>query len=227
MSYNDQHDRLATLRASTLKESSAIGHPSDGHGDDVDAIGYAREAGSCEATAMPRPPLIWPDFSNGMLMVALDCRTSTSPEFRDNAVAVHLGMLIGRMPFMSPEDFKMGAVIADHLGLGTPPKWLEKILGLTDVDRELKRAIEAALCGLLATTVAPFDLAATLHALGTFIHAHPYFSEVTKDTKWVPPYGKHTAYEMAWFDVGSAIDEPEADAGAETDNDSDHGEDER
>jgi hypothetical protein len=209
------------------KHRSTSARAGEHHIDGADAIDHAREAVPCEATAMPRLPFRWPDLSDGMLMIAFDDRTARPSELLDNAIAMHLGVLIGRMPSIPLEDFKMGAVISDHLGLGTPPEWLAKILGLTDVDPELKRAVEAALCGLLATTIAPFDFAAVLHALGTFIHAHPSFSTVTKDAKWEPPYGEHTAYQMAWLGVGSAIDEPEADAGAKMGNDSDNGEDER
>jgi hypothetical protein len=180
-------------------------HPSDGFIDDADVM----QPPTCEATAIPRPPYNSPDFSDGMLMIAIDRRTITVPEVEllDHAVKVHMGALIGRLAPMTTDDFKMGQVIANELNLGVPLDWFAKILGLKGVDRNLKMALEASLSGTLATRIAPFDLEAILLALGNFIHAHPYFSKITKEGEWKPPYGEHTAYQMAWFNApGAALD---------------------
>jgi hypothetical protein len=59
----------------------------------------------------------------------------------------------------------------------------------------MKRAVEAALCAVLATTVAPVDTATILYAIGSFIHAHPDYSSVVEDATWQHPYGERTTYE--------------------------------
>jgi hypothetical protein len=194
-------------------------HASDGHVDDSDVIEHPRQAGTCEATAIPRPPYLAPNSSEGMVMVAVDRRTAgPASDISNNAIAIFLGGLTGRIPPSSLEDYKVGAAICDHLSLGTRPEWLAEILGLKIVDRELKRALEAALCGVLATTVGPVDVGTVFYALGTLIHAHPYFSDVVEDATWQHPYGQHTAYRMARFGAGDSVDEAEVDACAATES---------
>lgn len=170
-----------------------------------------------EGTAMLRPPYSSPDFCDGMCLIAVDCATfEVHPsDILANAVAVQLGVLIGRIPPSSPEDYKMGAEISEHLGLGTPPGWLAALLGLHKVDRELKRALEAALCSVLATTVGPADIATILFAIGTFIHAHPLFKEIVKNASWAPPYGGDTAYQMAWLGTAEFHDRPDGKVSSE------------
>jgi hypothetical protein len=215
----DESERLAKQRASALIETSTDSHPSDGHIDDPDVIDHPHEADSCQATATLRPPYLAPNSSEGMCIVAVDRRTAgPASDISNNAIAIHLGGLTGRIPPSLPEDYKMGAVICDHLDLGTSPEWLAEILGLKTVDRELKRALEAALCGVLATTVGPVDVGTVLYALGTLIHAHPCFSDVVEEATWQHRYGQHTAYRMARFGAGDSVDEAEVDACAATES---------
>ncbi len=173
---------------------------------------HAHEGGPCEAVAMLRPPYESPDFCDGTCMIAADRSTfkGSVSDRLDSAIAVQLGVLIGRIPALSVEDFKMGAVICDRLGLGTPPEWLAVLLGFDKADRDLKRALEAALCGVLATTVGPVDAATILFAIGTFVHAHPFFKDVVKNANWEHPYGDNTAYQMAWLVTGESHDQREA-----------------
>jgi hypothetical protein len=193
--------------------------PSDGSIDDCDVVERPNEDAICDATAMPRPPYESPSFGDGMMLVAVDTETRHPSDRSTTALGVHIGTLLGRNPEVSVDKYKMGTAIADRMRIGIPPKWLAMILGLKDVDRDLNRAIEATLCGVVATTVAPIDIGTLLYGIGNLLHAHPAFAALVKDATWEHPYGEHTTYQMAWvYDPDDLPNDPEADETPIADN---------
>jgi hypothetical protein len=203
--------RFADLQAAALKEVQENDHPGEGSIDDHDVVERPNEDTICDATAMPRPPYESPSFSDGMMLVAVDAETRHPSDQHITALGVHIGTLLGRNPVVSVDSYKMGAAIADRMKIGIPPKWLAMILGLKDVDSDLNRAIEATLCGVVATTVAPIDIGTLLYGIGNLLHAHPAFAAVVKDATWEHPYGERTTYQMARVTPDSLPDDPEAD----------------
>jgi hypothetical protein len=148
-----------------------------------------------EATAMPRAPYEPPEYSDGTMLVAVNTETGSS---LDPSVAeVYLGALLGRVPKLSVDQYKMGGAIADRMKFGIPPKLLAAMLGFKEVDDALCRSVLALLCSVLATTIGPLDIASLLFGFGNALHVHPAFASMVKDATWAHPYGEHTDYRMA------------------------------
>jgi hypothetical protein len=148
-----------------------------------------------EATAMPRPPYDPPEYSEGTILVAVDAETS--PALDPLAIEVYLGVLLGRAPKLSIDQFKMGGAIADRMKFGIPSKLLAAMLGLKEVDDALCRSVMALLCSVLATAIGPLDVASLLFGFGNALHAHPAFASVVKEATWAHPYGERTGYRLA------------------------------
>jgi hypothetical protein len=176
-------------------EGCEINANSRSHIQDSDVTSRQDESPVPEGMAMPRPRYYSPKFSDGELLIAVDDKTDRW----NSMLGVHVGALIGRLPEFAVEEFKMGMAIADRTAMEISPNWLAAILGLKTVDPELKRSLDAALCAVLATTVAPVDIATLLFGIGNLIHAHPFFSNVVKNASWEHPYGERTSYQIALF----------------------------
>lgn len=195
-----KEERLAKLRGAAFNAMEGNNHPSDGQIDDADVV-----------QDPPTSRARYPDFNDGMCMTAVDRRTSCGPQpDLSNAMAMYLWGSIGCMSPLSVETYKIGAVVCDHSSLSLPSELLALTLGLKPkFGRELKRALEAALCGVLAKTTGPVDVAPVLYAIGTLIHTHPHFSDVVEEATWRLPYGEHTAYQMEWLGVEMPTDDAE------------------
>jgi hypothetical protein len=171
---------------------AANSHANPGTGS-ADGRGMAEPAN--EAMAMPRVPYHPPEFGDGTMVVAVN--TETGPSLDPSSVEVYLGTLLGRVPELSVDQYKMGAAIADRTKFGIPPKLLAAMLGFKEVDDALCRSAMALLCSVLATTIGPLDIASLLFGFSNALHAHPAFASVVKDATWAHPYGEHTDYRMA------------------------------
>jgi hypothetical protein len=185
-----QNNRLAESQAAELKEALETNHSAECSIDDLGGVELAHEA-----TAMPREPYSPPAFGDGSMLIAVNTETVASLDL--SVLEAYVGALLGRVAEVPVAQYKMGAAIAGRMKIGIPRKLLAEVLGLKDVDDDLSRSIKALLCGVLATTIAPLDIASLLFGFGNALHAHPAFAFAVKDATWEHPYGEHTTYRMA------------------------------
>ena len=185
-----QDNRIADLQADALTKVLETNRPGEGSTDNRDVA-----EPSHEATAMPREPYSPPAFGDGSMLIAVNTETGASLDL--SVLEAYIGTLLGRIAEVPVDQYKMGAAISDRMKIGIPRKLFAQILGLKDVDDALSRSIKALLCGVLATTIAPLDIASLLFGFGNALHAHPAFAFAVKDATWEHPYGEHTTYRMA------------------------------
>jgi hypothetical protein len=155
-----------------------------------------------EATLMLRSESEEPDPTEGKIIVAVNRKTLTEDPA---ALVTELNDLWAKAcSRVSRPDVgwcKAGAVMWDQAGIEVPPEWIGFIMSLKSVDAAMARATMAATFSAVATTVGPVDVDSILHALTTFVHAHPVFAGVTNDGEWVPPFGDDTVYCVSQLDL--------------------------
>ena len=155
-----------------------------------------------EATLMLRPESDKPDPTGGKVIVAVNRKTLTEDPA---ALVTELNDLwekaCSRVSRPDVGWCKAGAVMWDQAGIEVPPEWIGFIMSLKSVDADMARATMAATFSAVATTVGPVDVDSILHALTTFVHAHPVFAGVTKDGEWDPPFGDDTVYCVSQLDL--------------------------
>jgi hypothetical protein len=155
-----------------------------------------------DATLMLRAQSDEPDPTDGKIIVAVSRKTLTEDLA---ALVTELNDLwakaCSRVSRPNVGWCKAGAVMWDQASIEVPPEWIGFIMSLKSVDANMARATMAAMFGAVATTVGPVDFDSILHALTTFVHAHPAFAGVTMDGEWNPPFGEDTVYCVSQLDL--------------------------
>jgi hypothetical protein len=143
-----------------------------------------------------------PDPTDGKIIVAVDRKTLTEdPVALVDDLNDFWATACSRVSRPNVSWCKAGAVMWDQASIEVPPEWIGFVMSLKSVDANMARATMAAMFGAVATTVGPVDFDSILHALTTFVHAHPAFSGVTMDGEWNPPFGEDTVYCVSQLDL--------------------------
>ena len=96
-----------------------------------------------------------------------------------------------------PTDIlKSGLVIWRHLDLHVSINKTAAILGLQAMDAETADAAQSALFSAFNTSAALPDMETVAFALGTFIHAHPIFSNMISNGEFYLPFGPDTGFKL-------------------------------
>jgi hypothetical protein len=148
-------------------------------------------SGGAPAVAMVRPHNDSPDPSEGKFVVLFDRRSRNEDDGADEFKRYFLNCLERVRP-IDAEEFKAGAVLCDKFELEIDSLATAWLLSLAVVDKDMKRAVTAALFSGFLGTVGPVDLEVATRVLGSFIHAHPRFANEIRKATWNPPFDEHT-----------------------------------
>jgi hypothetical protein len=149
----------------------------------------SREA---EAMLILRPRNEDPDPTDGKIVVAANAGTPSNVSHK--ALEGWWAECCSRLSRPQVDLFKAGGVMWDHVKIDVPTEWIAFMMSLKSVDPHMARATMAALFSAVTTTVGPVDIGSLMHAITTFVHAHPAFAEITVDAEWRLPYGEGTEY---------------------------------
>jgi hypothetical protein len=155
-----------------------------------------------DARLMLRAQSNTPDPTEGKIIVAVNRKTLTEDPATIRSELDDLwAEACSRVSRPDVSWCKAGAVMWDQAGIKVPAEWIGFIMSLKTVDASMARATMAAMFSAVATTVGPVDLDSILHALITFVHAHPAFAGITMDGEWKPPFGDDTVYCVSQLDL--------------------------